>query len=210
MAAADRSAAYDGTARGCGPRRGSTLDVLYHRPNELPAFLEGEMSPAGQRNEHELLFGREGSLSRVLTTPYGPVLSRSVDPLPYSRCAGEELLCAVRPWPLERRRNQALLHSLLEEVAQAADLRLRLVRNGNGAVAAREHDSVPVMETLHLLGQLGLEVAHESSQPDGFMTDDEKVEVVGEEAIVDDSHAVAPRGPSEGADHGSIERWRRP
>jgi hypothetical protein len=116
----------------------------------------------------------------------------------------------VDPGPVLGKLDEVLLGSLFEKVAQAIDLRLLGIGDGNSLVAALEERPGPVVEAGELFGEVGVQEAHEIRELLLGLRDQEEVVVVGEKAAGDNLHVGVSLGSSEGALNGEVHQRGRP
>jgi hypothetical protein len=151
----------------------------------------------------------------VLSFEIQPRLGSSVGSSPVVPDTGEahraveKSLHTAGSRPVDGSGNQALLHALREEVAQALDLRT-LTEDGNVGVAAGPHLVRPTHEATDLAGEVARQVRHEAREVTSVSGRHEQVEVVGEEEKAMDRHFEALGGPAEDTDDDSAKLGRGP
>ena len=139
----------------------------------------------------------------------GAVLRGAVDPDPLERLSGEQGSRGAGAGPVFGRGDEAFLAALLEQVAQACDLRFALVTGDDVGVAAAPELLPPVVPPTSLAGDLRVDVAHEVGELLDVLGSQQDVGVVREVDEAADLHVVALLEAGEGADDDGVElgRW---
>jgi len=110
--------------------------------------------------------------------------------------------------PILRPSDEPLLAPLGEDVLQALDLRSILAGHQDRLVSSRPKSLAPVGEATGLAGEIGVEVAHEPSELETVIDEQEQVEVIGKKGESADADAVETLRAGQDSDDEGVELGR--
>jgi hypothetical protein len=132
----------------------AALDLAHQGPHPGLVLMRSQVLPARNRRELEPVEGREARIRIRLATLPGTVLSRTIDPDAFGALARKQGLGGTGARPVLWRGDEALLATLLQQVAQRMDLCLRFIADLDITVGPRPDGSLPLVEVSDLLGDL--------------------------------------------------------
>ncbi len=145
--------------------------------------LGRDVPPAGHGRELERFDFRDLFSARHMPPTREPVLSSPVEPRATNWPSGQQGLGRARSGPIAGTSHEVLLAAVPEDVEQALDLGLLLVRDENRLVPASPELLAPSDLSTDLAGEVRVEMVHERGKSIRTLDRQQEMEVIREEAV---------------------------